>query len=151
MDVFELIAADHRKVEELFSALESADDPAQLYDCFNKLYQEFNLHAQTEELVFYPAMREYKETNQFVEEAETEHVEAKELLEEIQYLSPESPEFKAKIKALKEAVQHHVQEEENEILPKVRQCFKGKELNQITQEFEQTKSKLEEDMAASLM
>lgn len=151
MDLSELIKADHRKVEELFSELESADDPTQRYDCFEQIYQQLNLHAQTEELVLYPAMREYEETNQFVEEAEEEHVEAKELLEEIKSLDPDSSQFKSKIKKLKEAVEHHVQEEENELLPTVSQCMKDKELQQIAKEFQQTKTKLQEDMAATLV
>ncbi|GET38805.1 hemerythrin domain-containing protein [Microseira wollei] len=148
MDVFELIKAEHRKAEELFSAIESADDPTQRYDYFQQIYQELNLHAQTEELVLYPAMREYEETNQFVEAAEEEHVKAKELLEEIKSLDPDSSQFKSKIKKLKEAVEHHVQEEENSLLPTVSECMKKKELQQLAQEFQQTKTKLQEDIAA---
>ncbi|MFB2975060.1 hemerythrin domain-containing protein [Microseira sp. BLCC-F43] len=151
MDVFELIKADHRKAEELFSAIESADDPTQRYDYFQQIYLELNLHAQTEELVLYPAMREYEETNQFVEAAEEEHVKAKELLEEIKPLDPDSSQFKSKIKKLKEAVEHHVQEEENSLLPTVSECMKKKELQQLAQEFQQTKTKLQEDMVATLV
>jgi hemerythrin superfamily protein len=149
MDVFDLIKADHRQVEKLFSQIETAKDAAQKYDYFNQLYQELNLHAETEELVFYPAMREYEETQDLVEAAEAEHVEAKELLEEIQYLSPESAEFKHKISQLKQAVQDHVEEEENEIMPKVSQSMNKKELQQLAQEFKQTKSRIQEDMAAT--
>lgn len=149
MNLIDLIKADHRKAEKIFSEIEKADDPTKLYDGFNQLYKELNLHAETEELVFYPAMREYEETEELIEEAEEEHVEVKELLEEMKSLSPESSEFKEKMIELKEAVQHHVQEEENEVLPKVQKCMKKKELQELAKEFEQTKSKLEEDMAAA--
>lgn len=148
MDIFELLKADHRKVEALFSEIEKTDNAEKLYKSFNQLYKELNVHSQAEELTFYPALRECEGTEDMLEEAEAEHVEAEELLEEIKKLSPTSSEFKNKMIELKEAVQHHVQEEESEIFSKVRQCLKPQALKQIEREFKQTKSKLEEEIPA---
>jgi hemerythrin-like domain-containing protein len=50
------------------------------------------------------------------------------LLEQLKALDTTSCEFKAKISGLKDAVQHHVEEEENEIFPKVQECISDQEL-----------------------
>ncbi|MFB2918888.1 MULTISPECIES: hemerythrin domain-containing protein [Aerosakkonema] len=147
MDAVELIKADHRQVEKLFSKIEKTEDPDKLYEYFNELYAELNVHAQAEELTLYPAMRDHQEIEDLVEEAEEEHDEAKILLEEIKSLSPSSPEFKKKIRQLKQAVLHHVEEEESEVLPQVSEYMSEAELNQVAKEFQDTKSRLQDDIS----
>src|SRR6476619_1473067 len=129
-DILELIATDHREVEQIFAQLENASSLEQLYQLFNQLYKELNLHSRAEELVFYPSLREYEDTDDMIEEAESEHEDAAALLEELKALSPDLPEFKAKIAELKEAVQHHVQEEEAEVFETARDCMDDQQLKQ---------------------
>lgn len=142
MDILELIQAEHRKVEKLFSEIERAKDGDRIYDYFNQLYQVLILHSHCEEMTLYPAMREYEETEELIEEAEEEHIEAEELLEEVKSLSPGSREFTAKIKELKAAVMHHVKEEENKIFSAVKDCMSAEELQELAEEFQEVKSKL---------
>lgn len=148
-NILSLIEAEHRQVEKLFAEVEKADSN-ELYECFNEIYKALTLHARSEELVFYPAMREYEETAQYIEEAEAEHEEAKILLEEIKSLKPTDSEFKTKIKSLKKAVQHHVQEEESEIFKAISECMSDKQLSALGQEFQKTKAKLEEEVKAAM-
>ena len=151
-DILELITTDHREVEQLFAQIEGASKLEQLYECFNQLYKELNLHSRAEELVFYPALREYEDTDEMIEEAESEHEEAAALLEELKALSPDSPEFQDKVAELKEAVLHHVQEEESEVFETARDCLEPQQLTQLGQEFRQAKTKLEAEIveAASI-
>lgn len=149
MDIFELIQADHRKVESLFSEIESTDSAKKLQTLFNQLYTDLNVHAKAEELTFYPTMLNYEGTEDQVAEAEEEHTEAKELLEELKSLSPTSSEFKAKIRELKEAVQHHVEEEESEIFATISEKVGKEELKELAKEFQEAKSKLQKEMAAA--
>ena len=151
-DILELLTTDHREVEQILSRIQSASNSEQLYEFFNQLYKELNLHARAEELVFYPALREYEDTDEMIEEAEAEHEESAALLEEIKALSPDSAEFQAKISELKEAFLHHVQEEESEVFETVRDCMDEPQLKQLAQEFQQAKTKIEADIveAASL-
>lgn len=149
MNVIELIKSDHRKVESLFSEMEKAKDSKKMQKLFNQLYTELTLHAKVEELTLYPSMRNYDETHDMVEEAEEEHTEAKELLEEIKSMSPSDPDFKAKIEELKEAVQHHVEEEESEILPSVSDSMDEQEMKELAKEFQEAKSKLEKEISAA--
>ncbi len=146
MDIFELIKADHRKVEKIFSELQSTNSSKKLDQGFKQLYQELNLHAQVEELTFYPSIRNYEGTEELLEEAEEEHTEVKVMLEQMKSIDSSSAEFKEKISQLKEAVQHHVQEEENEVFPKVRQMMNEEELKQLVTEFQEAKNKLQNEI-----
>lgn len=94
-------------------------------------------------------MRDHDDIKELVNEAEQEHTEVKVLLEQMKSLDATSSEFKEKISTLKEAVQHHVQEEENEVFPKVRQSMSDEELKQLAKEFEETQSKLQQDLSVA--
>ena len=76
-----------------------------------------------------------------------EHEEAKQILEELGSLSPTKDEFKQKIATLKQVIQHHVQEEENEVFSKVRACMNEEERSQIGSKFATVKSKLQSEIS----
>ncbi|GAB4195705.1 MAG: hypothetical protein Fur006_42450 [Coleofasciculaceae cyanobacterium] len=149
MDIFELIKTDHRKVEEIFSAIESTKTSKTLDKHFNQLYKELSLHAQVEELTFYPTIRNHEGTEELLEEAEEEHTEVKVMLEQMKSMDSSSKEFKEKLSQLKEAVQHHVQEEEEEVFPQIRQMMSTEELKQLASEFQEVKSTLQEQMSVA--
>lgn len=145
-NILALIEADHRKVEELFAELEGTKDAKKGQKIFAQIYKELNLHSKAEELVFYPAMQEYDETQEYIEEAEEEHTSVKILLEEMMALKPNDAEFQTKMQQLKEAVTHHVEEEESEIFEVVRECMDDEELEELAQEFTEAKTRLESDV-----
>ncbi|PHM09580.1 hemerythrin domain-containing protein [Nostoc sp. 'Peltigera malacea cyanobiont' DB3992] len=148
-DILSLIEAEHRQVEKLFAEAEKVKG-AKLVEQFNQIYIELILHAKTEELVFYPALREYEETEQYVEEAEEEHEEVSVILEEIKVLKPTQPEFKEKMSELKETLAHHLEEEESGIFNTVRECMSDWELTELGQEFQETKAKLVSNVETAL-
>lgn len=149
-DVLSLIEADHSKVEELFGQMEEGKKFENARKCFQEIYREISLHAHAEELVFYPAMREYEETEGFIEESEEEHSTAKILLEEMRKLEPGDREFETKFNALKDSFLHHVEEEESEIFDAVRECMEEDEFQQLGQEFQAVKTKMESEVEAAL-
>jgi hemerythrin superfamily protein len=149
-DILTLIEADHRKVDQLFEEIESSKGAKKAQDCFNQIYKELTLHAQAEELVFYPAMREYEETEEYIEEAEDEHNSVKILLEQMKALKPGDDEFKTKLHHLVESVKHHVEEEESEIFSAVREAMDDDELQQLGTEFQEAKAKLAPQVEAAI-
>lgn len=149
MDIFELIKADHRKAESLFSEIEQTDESQKLDQYFKQLYQELNLHTQTEELTFYPAMRDHERTRKLVVKAEKEHNTVKIILKQIKSMDSASSEFKVKIRELKEAVGHHVQEEENKVFPQICQNINNEELQQLAQKFQETRTKLQKKLSCA--
>jgi hemerythrin superfamily protein len=148
-ELFTLIETDHREAEQLFQELESAKGK-KAQECFGKLYKELTLHTNAEELSLYPAMRNYKETEKLIEEANQEHNAAKILLEQMKSLKPDDEEFRVKLGYLKESVLHHVQEEESEIFEAVQKCMKEEQLQKIAEDFQSAKQRVKPDVEAAL-
>jgi len=81
----------------------------------------------------------HEELKDLVAEALEEHQEVKILLEELEELGSESHDFGSKLQELIESVEHHVEEEEGEMFPKVREVFDESQLEQLGQELESAK------------
>jgi hypothetical protein len=77
-------------------------------------------HTTIEEEIFYPAAREVLEEEDLLDEAEVEHASAKDLIEQIEGMSPQDDLYDAKVTVLGEYIDHHVKEEETEMFPKLR-------------------------------
>ena len=117
MDAFNLLKADHRKVAQLFEELESANGKAKL-QVFEQIKMELELHAHIEEKIFYPALEKPRETHDLTLEAYEEHDVVKNLLRQLGRAKTANDEWEAQAKVLQENVEHHVEEEENELFPK---------------------------------
>jgi len=146
-DILSLIEKDHQAVEKLFEKAENAKGK-KLQDYFKQIYKEMTLHAQAEEIVFYPAMREHEETAQYIEEAEEEHTSVKVLLEQMKGMDPGDEEYMDMMMDLKDAIMHHVEEEESEIFDAISECMDEAVLENLGREFQQAKSNLEADVEA---
>jgi hemerythrin superfamily protein len=140
----ELLAADHRKVEGLFEEYESEKegDEDTKRELALQICNELTAHAQLEEELFYPWLRENldEEDMEMLEEAYVEHASAKDLIAQIQAASEIDEAFDAKVKVLSEYVKHHVQEEEGEIFPEVR--GEQEELDELGQEMHARKAEI---------
>jgi hemerythrin superfamily protein len=123
----------------LFQEVKQATDQAKRKELFNEIDTELEIHAHIEETVFYPAIEEHEEFKDMVAEALDEYQEAKTLLDELEEPGADSHDFGSKIQLLIEAVEHHVQEEEGEMFPKIREVFDEDELEQLGQELESAK------------
>jgi hemerythrin superfamily protein len=116
MDALELLKQDHQAVKSLFDQIDDAEDAKQRKKLFDQIDTELNIHAHIEETVFYPEMQKIDDLKDMVAEALEEHQEVKTLLEEIEGLDPEGEQFSASLEELMENVEHHVAEEEDEIV-----------------------------------
>jgi hemerythrin superfamily protein len=148
--ILTLIESDHEAVEQLFEDIEEAEKPKEIQSYFEEIYKELTLHAHAEEIVFYPAMMEYEETREYVEEAEAEHNSAKILLEQMKQLGASHPEFATKMTHLKETILHHVEEEENELFEAVEKCMDKEKLSQLGMEFQQAKANYKPSLEAAM-
>jgi hemerythrin superfamily protein len=124
MDVLDLLTADHNRVRGLFDRFREAEeavDTATMAEVASKIAEELTVHTTVEEEVFYPWARGVaEEVSEVVDEGIEEHHVAKILLEEVTALSPGADEWTAKMKVLMENVEHHAEEEESEMFPKIR-------------------------------
>src|SRR5678815_2572628 len=125
MNPFELFKADHQKVAELFDQLEIACGKRML-DVFQRIKSELELHTQIEEIIFYPALEKPEQTHDLPLEAYEEHKVVKSLLDELGVAKTANDEWQAKAKVLRENVEHHVEEEENELFDKADDALSDK-------------------------
>ena len=140
MNAFELLKADHEKVAQLFEQLESASGREKL-TVFEEIRTELELHAHIEEKVFYPALEQPEETRDITMEAYEEHAVVKKLLSELGRSRTANEEWEAKAKVLQENVEHHVEEEENELFSKAQQALGEEEIDRLGEELQAEKER----------
>jgi hemerythrin superfamily protein len=123
MDAITLLRADHKTVEQLFKRFEKAGDRAYVEkrQIVDRIIEELSIHAAIEEQVFYPVARAtVAGTEDITLESLEEHHIVKWLLSELVDLEPTAERFDAKVTVLMENVRHHVEEEQTDFFPKVR-------------------------------
>jgi hemerythrin superfamily protein len=143
MDAISLLKDDHRAVELLFKRFEKTGDGAlpERRRIVDNIIRELSIHAEIEETVFYPAVREaVPQTDDEVLEALEEHHVAKWLLSELDGMAPDHERFEAKVTVLIESVRHHVKEEEDELFPQVRNAMSRKALADMGVALQQAKT-----------
>ena len=124
-DAIALLKADHDKVRKLFKKFESLhedeeDDQAEAVA--TQICNELKIHTTIEEEILYPALREALDDEDLVNEAEVEHASAKDLISQIEGTSSSDDKYAAKVIVLGEYINHHVEEEHDEMFPKARKA-----------------------------
>lgn len=114
--VLKMLKADHKKVEELFAEYQEATQRKQ-QDIAQTTIQELKIHAELEEELIYPAIREGIGDDELMDEAIEEHHLVHVLIAELKELEPSDDSFRAKFSVLGELVKHHVKEEEGKMFP----------------------------------
>jgi hypothetical protein len=115
--VIDMLKEDHEKVKGLFEDFESTEGEVQA-DIAATTIMELEVHADLEEKLIYPAIREHIDEDEMMNEAVEEHHLVHVLIKELKKLKPKDEVFQAKSKVLGELVKHHIEEEEGEMLPK---------------------------------
>lgn len=129
LDGITLILNDHRNVEELFTEYQSASDSQEKLRLVAKMIEELTTHAAIEEQVLYPLIAGRLEGGEDLKShAVEEHQEAREVLAELERLPVTDSSFDDKVGALVSEVRHHVEEEEHELLPQLREALTANEL-----------------------
>jgi hemerythrin superfamily protein len=118
--VIAMLKEDHEKVKGLFEEFEAAEGREQA-DIAATAIMELEVHADLEEKLVYPAIREQIDEHEKMNEAIEEHHLVHVLLKELKKLKPKDEVFQAKFKVLGELVKHHIEEEEGEMLPKAQE------------------------------
>jgi iron-sulfur cluster repair protein YtfE (RIC family) len=109
-------------VQKMFKQAEKLDreeDAEELQQIVQTACQELTMHAQLEEELFYPALAAAArdDDQDLVLEAQVEHNSAKQLIAQLEQMSPQDDSYQATFKVLGEYVNHHIQEEEKQMFP----------------------------------
>jgi hemerythrin superfamily protein len=124
-NAFSLLTADHKLVKSLFKefdALKGKGDDDRKATLVENICNELKVHAQIEEEIFYPAVRDAIEADDLMDEADIEHASAKQLIAQIEQLQVGADHYDATVTVLGEYIDHHVKEEEGEMFSKARKA-----------------------------
>jgi len=119
-DAIKFLKDDHKEVKTYFKQYETLENDDEKQALADKICLALTVHAQIEEEIYYPAVREALDDDDMLDEAEVEHASAKQLIAEIQAMKVGDRLFDAKVIVLGEYVEHHVEEEEGEMFPESR-------------------------------
>src|SRR3954470_8486369 len=133
MDVIKLLKEDHQKVKKMLNELEETTERAakKREELFAEVQRELKLHELVEEEIVYPAFREQSKLKDIVLEGYEEHHVVDLIMDEIAGEPVTDETWTAKVKVMKENVEHHVEEEEDKMFPQARKLFPEEELEEL--------------------
>lgn len=132
MKATELLERQHREIEQIFDMLHK--DEGDRTENLRELASKLAAHMRIEEEIFYPRAREIVE-GQILESLE-EHTLAAFALKRIAEIDPDHESFSAKLKALEDLMLHHIEEEENEMFPRIEGAIGDRELAEMGEALE---------------
>lgn len=145
-DIITLILDDHKPLKSLIKILKDSDKHGlrERRKAFEEFATLLELHAKPEERVLYDHMKHDKELREEALEGDVEHGLADQMVEEAQRTT-DTDLWSARVKVLAELVEHHIKEEEEELLPDFRTHSTLEERVLLGQEFFSAKSELLDD------
>jgi hemerythrin superfamily protein len=146
-DAIDLLTEDHKKVKQLFkdfAQLKGTAPTAAMIDIAQAICTELTIHAAIEEELFYPAARKAINDGGLIDEAEIEHATVKFLIKQLMPAKEGDAQFTAKVTVLREYTKHHINEEENEMFPKIKQA--KADLSALGQQLRDRKKQLQDQL-----
>ena len=142
----ELLKEQHDKVKKAFKEFEKLDreDTETQQQLVQTVCEDLKLHTTLEEELFYPAVREAIDDEDLLNEAQVEHETAKMLIEQLENMGADDPNYHATFTVLGEYVMHHVKEEETEMFPEVKKS--DLDLNELGSRMKQRMQELMGEM-----
>lgn len=136
MNAIDLLKQDHKKVRSMLAELTDTTSRAKKTraELLKEIAEELRIHTQIEEEIFYPAFRQAgkKEDEEMYFEAVEEHKAVEnQVLPDLEGTSVDTDAFSGRAKVLKELIDHHAQEEEDDMFPRARELFSKEELESL--------------------
>jgi hemerythrin-like domain-containing protein len=138
MNVFDHLVQEHDQAKQVMEQLKEKPQKRM----WTQLKTALEQHIGGEEQVVYKAMDKFPELHTHVLESLEEHRVAKRLLGEIDKLEPKDEKWQAKFKVLKEAVEHHIEEEEGTIFPEAQQLIDQQAAEELDSRYSEAEKKL---------
>jgi hemerythrin superfamily protein len=139
MKATDLLKKQHKTVKALFKKVENTEDGRQRRQLMEQIANELKIHTKIEEEIFYPAVREIgtSKAEELVDESFEEHHVVDLVLAELPKVDPEDERFAAKMTVLSELVEHHADEEEEEMFPMAEKKLGRERLQQLGEQMQQ--------------
>lgn len=150
-DAVDMLKQDHERVKRLFQQWEAAPagQPDRRRQLVHQIIQELVVHERIEEDVFYPAFRDAagKKGKDIIAHSHEEHEVVDNLVDQLQQTDPDDPQFEGLMKLVRENVEHHIQEEEEKMLPMAPDILDADRMEELTE----TMTELKESLVAQTM
>lgn len=133
MDALQLLAKDHAEVKKMLEELDDTTERAikTREQVFTKLRTDLEVHEAIEEEIFYPALKDHPKTRDIAMEGYEEHHVVDTVMGEMLELEVSDETWTAKFTVMKENLEHHIEEEEQEMFAQARQVFDRDELDAL--------------------
>ena len=141
MNAVKMLKQQHQQVAKMFKEFEAAKSAGPRRKIFEQIADALAVHATIEERHFYPAVKQ-KQTEDILLESVEEHLEIKRVIADLLAMEADDENFEAKVKVLQEDVDHHVEEEQDELFPKVEKLFDEETLEALGEDMEETQAEL---------
>ena len=146
MEIYEALKNDHDEVKQLLDELLSLrDDDEYRYVLIEEISNNLIPHSRAEESVFYNTLRAVNADKGIVLHGYKEHLEAESLLRALQIMDKMDLDWKKTAQKLKDALEHHIQEEESTIFEEAQKAFTSEEAVVMCEAFESLKSEVSKE------
>lgn len=144
MNALELLKKDHDQVKELLEELDSTseNEVEKRRELFERVKTEMGAHEDMEEEIFYPALKEHPKAKEIVLEGYEEHHLVDHIMGQLGEVSFEDETWAARFTVMKENIEHHIEEEEDEMFDKAKSVFDENELDELGSRMQQRKKEI---------
>lgn len=148
MSIYSYLKEDHEEIKSIMNDIADLGDEGseERLSLFNHLKEKLILHSKAEEEAFYKPLKECGgEIEEEVEHGKEEHEEAESLLQELTDSSLSGAAWMQKFKKLKEAVEHHIQEEESDVFSDAQKVLSSQQAEAMEDEMRHEKQEVRKD------
>jgi hypothetical protein len=149
MNAIKLLKEDHNELRGFFQSFKASDSKKEKHNIFKQIKAKLDVHTHIEETIFYPELINKKELEDITKEGIEEHHVGDVLVREISNLTDDSEKFEPKMEVLIESTEHHLQEEEGKMFPKVEEHFSESELEELGTKMQEEKQTFKKSQSAS--
>jgi hemerythrin-like domain-containing protein len=143
-DVVDLLSADHREFDAIFTQLESLmgrggpDDLRRKRELVDEVTIGLVKHSVAEETQVYPKVEKQVDAEE-AEHHKHEHAAAEETMKRLERMDPGDERFDVEVQTLIREIRHHVEHEESRMFAELRRTFSSAELVEMAEKVEGVK------------
>jgi hemerythrin superfamily protein len=141
-DIYTLLKDDHQSISSLLQQLAqtTATDTAERNARFAELKHSLTRHSEAEDETFYSVLLQHDQTRHLIQNGKQEHERIESLLHELGRMDAHDPQWHAKLQVLKNLVEHHVHEEEEQVFARAKTVLPAGQAEDLGRKFEHAKS-----------
>jgi len=146
MKIYECLKQDHEELKDILGRLVQLEDSdVKRFELLEEVRDALIPHSRAEEAVFYNSIRALDADSGKIMHGYKEHIEAEGLLRALQVQEKVNLGWKATARKLKEAIEHHIQEEETQIFDLARKLLSDDDAEKIGVAFEKMKPEIQKE------